>query len=113
MSLNECHPLRLNAAMKNQSISTMPMQSCVFRNRRIEYETLLIICAVLVPASLLLACSDHAEEHASADTKDKKVIGKEAKKLGVKASHGCIRLAIPDAKWIYENIPQHTKVVIG
>ncbi|MCI4136740.1 L,D-transpeptidase [Bacillus vallismortis] len=51
--------------------------------------------------------------HSVPMTKDKKVIEKEAKKLGMKASHGCLRLAIPDAKWIYENIPQHTKVVIG
>ncbi|MGW8262238.1 L,D-transpeptidase, partial [Bacillus sp. LR--39] len=23
------------------------------------------------------------------------------------------RLTIPDAKWVYENIPEHTKVVIS
>lgn len=46
-------------------------------------------------------------------TEDKKVIEKEAKHLGTKASHGCIRLTIPDAKWIYENIPEKTKVVIS
>ncbi|CCU56791.1 ErfK/YbiS/YcfS/YnhG superfamily [Bacillus subtilis E1] len=46
-------------------------------------------------------------------TKDQKVIKTEAEKLGTKASHGCIRLTIPDAKWIYENIPEHTKVVIS
>lgn len=51
--------------------------------------------------------------HSVPMTKDKKVIEKEAKKLGAKASHGCIRLSIPDAKWIYENIPEHTKVVIS
>ncbi|AHD07396.1 L,D-transpeptidase [Paenibacillus larvae] len=51
--------------------------------------------------------------HSVPMTKDKKVIEKEAKKLGTKASHGCIRLAIPDAKWIYENIPKKTKVVIS
>ncbi|KJJ40395.1 L,D-transpeptidase [Bacillus subtilis] len=50
--------------------------------------------------------------HSVPMTKDKKIIEKEAKKLGAKASHGCIRLTIPDAKWIYENIPEHTKVVI-
>ena len=32
--------------------------------------------------------------------------------LGVTASHGCIRLDINNAKWIYENIPQGTKIVI-
>ncbi|MCY7781323.1 MULTISPECIES: L,D-transpeptidase [unclassified Bacillus (in: firmicutes)] len=51
--------------------------------------------------------------HSVPMTKDKKVIEKEAEKLGMQASHGCIRLTIPDAKWIYENIPEHTKVVIS
>lgn len=37
---------------------------------------------------------------------------KEAAKLGKTASHGCIRLALKDAKWIYEHIPDGTKVVI-
>lgn len=41
------------------------------------------------------------------------IIVSEAKKLGQKASHGCVRLSVPDAKWIYENIPVNTKVVIG
>ncbi|WP_277714310.1 L,D-transpeptidase [Bacillus atrophaeus] len=51
--------------------------------------------------------------HSVPMTEDKKVIEKEAEKLGTKASHGCIRLTIPDAKWIYENIPEKTKVVIS
>ncbi len=51
--------------------------------------------------------------HSVPMTKDKKVIEKEADKLGTKASHGCIRLTIPDAKWIYEHIPDHTKIVIS
>ncbi|MDL5143999.1 L,D-transpeptidase [Bacillus atrophaeus] len=51
--------------------------------------------------------------HSVPMTEDKKVIEKEAKQLGTKASHGCIRLTIPDAKWIYENIPEKTKVVIS
>ena len=42
-----------------------------------------------------------------------RIIAAEARKLGVKASHGCIRLSVPDAKWIYENIPYGTRVVIG
>jgi lipoprotein-anchoring transpeptidase ErfK/SrfK len=41
------------------------------------------------------------------------IIEEEARKLGSKASHGCIRLALPDAKWIYENIRYGAKVVIG
>ncbi len=32
-------------------------------------------------------------------------------RLGVNASHGCIRLALENAKWIYDNIPRGTKVV--
>lgn len=36
----------------------------------------------------------------------------EAAKLGTKASHGCVRLSIENAKWIYDNIPRGTVVVI-
>ena len=32
--------------------------------------------------------------------------------LGRKASHGCIRLSVADAKWIYDNCPAGTTVVI-
>ena len=32
--------------------------------------------------------------------------------LGHRASHGCIRLRVDDAKWIYENCPEGTTVVI-
>ena len=33
-------------------------------------------------------------------------------RLGINASHGCVRLDIGNAKWIYDNIPSHTKVVV-
>lgn len=37
----------------------------------------------------------------------------EAEKLGKEpASHGCIRLSVPDAKWMMENLKTGTKVVI-
>lgn len=37
----------------------------------------------------------------------------EAKDLGKKArSHGCVRLSVADAKWMYENLETNTKVVI-
>lgn len=40
-------------------------------------------------------------------------IKSEAKKLGKEpASHGCVRLSIPDAKWVYHNVPVGTKLVI-
>lgn len=42
---------------------------------------------------------------------NKKQVGSE-KNLGKKASHGCIRLKIDDAKWIYDNCPYGTTVVI-
>lgn len=33
-------------------------------------------------------------------------------RLGTTASHGCIRLTVADSKWIYDNCPSGTKVVI-
>lgn len=51
--------------------------------------------------------------HSVATDKNGAIIPSEAAKLGHKASHGCIRLTVPDAKWIYDNIKYNTKVVIG
>lgn len=34
-------------------------------------------------------------------------------RLGQALSHGCIRLATDNAKWIYENIPDNTTVLIA
>lgn len=39
-------------------------------------------------------------------------IPSEAEKLGTPASHGCVRLTVADAYWMYKNIPFGTKVVI-
>jgi lipoprotein-anchoring transpeptidase ErfK/SrfK len=50
--------------------------------------------------------------HSVVMDKDGQVIQEEAEKLGRPASHGCVRLSIEDAKWIYDNIPEKTKVVI-
>ena len=33
--------------------------------------------------------------------------------LGKQVSHGCIRLTAGDAKWIYDNIDDDTKVIIN
>ena len=33
-------------------------------------------------------------------------------RLGVPLSHGCVRLRIEDAKWLYDNLPGNSKVVI-
>ena len=37
---------------------------------------------------------------------------KEFNKLGTSASHGCIRLAVEDARWIYNNCPNGTVVKV-
>ena len=50
--------------------------------------------------------------HSLAMDRDQNVIPEEAEKLGDRASHGCVRLLIEDAKWIYDNIPERAKVVI-
>jgi len=42
-----------------------------------------------------------------------RIIVSEAMKLGHEASHGCVRLSVPDAHWFYENIPYRARVMIG
>lgn len=32
--------------------------------------------------------------------------------LGVPASHGCIRLSIDDSKWVYDNVPDFSTILI-
>lgn len=44
--------------------------------------------------------------------KNGNIIAEEASKIGTPASHGCIRLALEDAKWFYETIPLGIKVII-
>ena len=34
-------------------------------------------------------------------------------RLGVAISQGCIRLATSSAKWVYENIPEGTPIIIN
>lgn len=42
-----------------------------------------------------------------------KYIESEAESLGVRpASHGCIRLSVPDAKWIFDTVPVGMRVVV-
>lgn len=50
--------------------------------------------------------------HSVPTNKHGKYIKSEAKKLGYKASHGCVRLTVPDAKWINQHVPAGIKVVI-
>ena len=40
------------------------------------------------------------------------VTSSSVRNLGSKASHGCVRLKVEDAKWIYQNCPPNTKVVV-
>jgi len=40
------------------------------------------------------------------------LIGGSLAKLGSRASHGCVRLKVEDAKWIYSNCGAGTNVVI-
>ena len=50
--------------------------------------------------------------HSVTYTKSKKLQTSTVKKLGTRASHGCIRLEIENAKWMYENCTPGTTVVI-
>ena len=49
--------------------------------------------------------------HSLPFAKDKKTVVDET--LGTPASHGCIRLSIEDAKWIYDNVPIGSKLIIN
>lgn len=41
-----------------------------------------------------------------------KVTSSSVRNLGRRASHGCVRLSVADAKWVYENCPIHTKIIV-
>ena len=40
------------------------------------------------------------------------MIAEEASKIGTPASHGCVRMALEDAKWFYETLPLGIKVTL-
>ena len=40
------------------------------------------------------------------------IINSEAQKLGSRASHGCVRLSMENAKWFYDTIPENTSVIV-
>lgn len=50
--------------------------------------------------------------HSLAMDENQEIIPEEAAKLGQPASHGCIRLEVENARWIYENIPEGTPVEV-
>ncbi|WDV45998.1 L,D-transpeptidase family protein [Clostridiaceae bacterium M8S5] len=50
--------------------------------------------------------------HSVPYNKKQELLVEEEKKLGEPASHGCIRLPVEIAKYIYENVPEGSKVLI-
>lgn len=44
--------------------------------------------------------------------KDGPVTQSSVNNLGRKASHGCVRLSVEDAKWIYTHCPRNTKIIV-
>lgn len=46
------------------------------------------------------------------DSNEDSLISGSLYKLGTKASHGCVRLSVADAKWIYNNCPPGTTVKV-
>lgn len=50
--------------------------------------------------------------HSTLHTRSGYEIASEAKKLGSKASHGCIRMPLKDIKWFYNAVPKGTLLVI-
>lgn len=46
------------------------------------------------------------------DSNESSLIAGSLYKLGTKASHGCVRLSVEDAKWIYVNCPAGTTVKV-
>ena len=45
--------------------------------------------------------------------KEGRVTQSSVNNLGSRASHGCVRLSVEDAKWIWTNCPANTKVIIN
>lgn len=50
--------------------------------------------------------------HGVPTDENRRVIQEEAARLGTPASHGCIRLAMADARWFFETLPEGTRVEI-
>ena len=46
------------------------------------------------------------------NSKEGRVTQSSVNHLGSKASHGCVRLSVDDAKWIWNNCPAKTKVIV-
>lgn len=71
--------------------------------------------AVKVGANYYVSWHDHGQYlfHSVPTDENGHYIKSEAAKLGKStASHGCVRLSVPDAKWMEEHLPVGTKVVV-
>ncbi|MEX2355864.1 MAG: L,D-transpeptidase family protein, partial [Thermaerobacterales bacterium] len=44
--------------------------------------------------------------------RDGEILADEREKLGLPASHGCVRLDMADAEWFYETVPDGSLVLI-
>lgn len=51
--------------------------------------------------------------HSVPTNKEGQIIESEAEKLGTRASHGCIRMSVYNARWFYDTIPQGSDVFIS
>jgi lipoprotein-anchoring transpeptidase ErfK/SrfK len=52
--------------------------------------------------------------HSVPTNRNGEIIPEEATKLGRPASHGCVRLSMADARWLYDTIPEEAPVdIIG
>lgn len=54
----------------------------------------------------------HISFHSTLYDKNNDLIIVENEKLGTAVSGGCVRLFLNDAKWIYDNIPLNTTVIV-
>lgn len=50
--------------------------------------------------------------HSIPTDRNRNILAEEAVKLGTPASHGCVRLAMEDARWLYDNLPAGARVEI-
>ena len=50
--------------------------------------------------------------HSVTYSSGKRLNGSSVSKLGHRASHGCVRLSVENAKWIYDNCPLGTTIII-
>ena len=59
-------------------------------------------------SSTVRTCSTRCDRRGFGD-----YLPEEGAKLGQPASHGCVRLAVADAQWFYDQVPDGTLVTIA